>query len=76
MNKIENFTKEEMASFVTNPCWKDIKDHLKAAQAEMYAVMMDENTRLATVKSKADKISIIDDILLKENEIIKKIQGN
>lgn len=67
----EKFTREDLTSFIQNPCWKHIKGMLTDKKIDMYAVLTAENTRVAKVKSKADKIAIIDEVLKEENEMIK-----
>ncbi len=73
---MEELTNDDIRSFINNPAWKAIKQGLLADKASHYAMITAEESRAVVVKSKADKMSVIDGILQTENEIIKYLQGN
>lgn len=64
--------REDIYNFVNNPCWNEIKTNLILNKEEKYEKATTEDTRVATVKSCMDKISVIDGILDLENDFIEQ----
>ena len=64
--------REDIYNFVNNPCWKEIRETLVNDKEIRYALATQEDTRVTTVKSCMDKISMIDYVLELENELIKQ----
>lgn len=75
MKKIEDLTREEKIDFLRSPVWEMVRQSLWLDKETYYAAITNENTRVSEVKSKADKLAVIDSIFELENEIIKSIQG-
>ena len=75
MKKIEDLTREEKIDFLRSPVWEMVRQSLWLDKETYYAAITNENTRVSEVKSKADKLAVIDSIFALENEIIKSIQG-
>lgn len=75
MKKIEDLTREEKIDFLRSPVWEMVRQSLWLDKETYYEAITNENTRVSEVKSKADKLAVIDSIFALENEIIKSIQG-
>jgi predicted ATP-dependent serine protease len=75
MKTIEDLTREEKIDFLRSPVWEMVRQSLWLDKETYYAAITNENTRVSEVKSKADKLAVIDSIFALENEIIKSIQG-
>ena len=75
MKRIEDLTREEKIDFLRSPVWEMVRQSLWLDKETYYAAITNENTRVSEVKSKADKLAVIDSIFELENEIIKSIQG-
>jgi hypothetical protein len=75
MKKIEDLTREEKIDFLRSPVWEMVRQSLWLDKESYYAAITNENTRVSEVKSKADKLAVIDSIFELENQIIKSIQG-
>lgn len=75
MKTIEDLTREEKIDFLRSPVWEMVRQSLWLDKETYYEAITNENTRVSEVKSKADKLAVIDSIFALENEIIKSIQG-
>ncbi len=75
MKKIEDLTREEKIDFLRSPVWEMVRQSLWLDKETYYAAITNENTRVSEVKSKADKLAVIDSIFELENDIIKSIKG-
>lgn len=75
MKQIEDLTREEKIDFLRSPVWGLVRDRLWTDKQDYYAAITAENTRVSEVKSKADKLAVIDGIFELENEIIQSTQG-
>jgi len=75
MRTIDDLTREEKINFLRSPVWGLVRDRLWSDKEDYYAAITQENTRVSEVKSKADKLAVIDSIFELENEIITSTQG-
>ena len=75
MKTIEDLTREEKIDFLRSPVWEMVRQSLWLDKETYYEAITNENTRVSEVKSKADKLAVVDSIFALENEIIKSIQG-
>ena len=69
----ENLTREEKLDFLQSPVWSRIRECLFDKKVGFYQVITNENTKVPEVKSKADKLSIIDEIFELEKELIQSL---
>ena len=72
--QIENLTREEKVDFLSNPTWVMFREELFGRKQELYEGILKEDARVSEVKSKADKLSIIDEIFNVEKDIIQSLQ--
>lgn len=71
--QFENLTREDKFEFLQSPVWKIIREDLHERKVELYQSIIDENTPVAKVKSKADKLAVIDEIFIMEKELIESL---
>lgn len=73
--RIEDLTRDERIDFLTNQVWKMIREVLFDKKQELYQGILDENTPVAKVKSKADKLAMIDELFEIEKEVIDSLSN-
>lgn len=69
----EDLTREDKLNFLQSPVWNKIREDLQEKRVELYQGIVDENTPVAKVKSKADKLAMIDEIFNTEKELIESL---
>lgn len=71
--ELENYTRDEKIAFLSSPVWAGFRSVLLDKKQECYEAITDENSSVSKVKSKADKLSVIDELFILENEIIESL---
>ena len=71
--QFDDLTREDRLNFLQSPVWNKIRDDLQEKRVELYQGIVDENTPVAKVKSKADKLAVIDEMFIMEKELIESL---
>lgn len=71
--QFDDLTREDRLNFLQSPVWSKFRENLQEKRVELYYGIVDENTPVAKVKSKADKLAIIDEMFAMEKELIESL---
>lgn len=71
--QFDDLTREDRLNFLQSPVWNKIREDLQEKRVELYQGIVDENTPVAKVKSKADKLAVIDEMFIMEKELIESL---
>lgn len=69
----ENLTREDRLDFLQSPVWNKFREVMFEKKVGYYQTITNENTKVTEVKSKADKLAIIDEIFELENDLIQSL---
>lgn len=69
----ENLTRDDKIEFLQSPVWNVFREELLHRKIECYQTVVDENSNISKVKSKADKMAIIDEIFAIEKDLIDSV---
>lgn len=68
-----NLTRDSKIEFLQSPVWNVFREELMNRKIDCYQSIVDENSNISKVKSKADKMAIIDEIFAIEKDLIDSV---